>query len=617
MKFAVVMKITLVMKFALVSLTLLVSSTMLPAGCSPVRSVKAQSRPGAPFDVTHYEAVLEIDFAAQTLRGEESIRLISRQASLVEVALDAAGLTVESVTEDGAPLRFETKENRLLVQLARAADADEARTLRLRYRTKPERGVRFFSDHVYAAYQTPRWLPVHFHPADKATFNLRLIVPAEMKTVANGLFKRRQTLSGNRAEHAWEQALPIPPYIFGFAAGNFQETTRRVGRVELRALFRQLYTPAEAARIFASTPDILAYFERRAGAPLPVSSYTQVLASGRVEQEMSGFTVMRETYGREVLLDERDNWLAVHEFAHEWWGNSVTCADWSHFWLNESIPTLLADDYQGTRFGRDEYDRQIEISRRDYNRFRAAGRDRPLAFRRPIKESEAGGLIVYDKGALVLHLLRFQLGERAFWQGLRDYTSAHMGGLVVTDDLQRAMERANGQSLTDFFEHWVYRADVPDIRAAHDLSGGELRLRIERREEALWPVPLVVAVETTRGRTRRRVLLDERTRELRFPVRGELRSVRLDEGGHLPVPVRHERPVPMLLYQLAHEPDVAGRADALSQLRIVCAPRDASPVAGCELLAGALAQRVARDSSRLIRQLAGEALGKKPDARRP
>ena len=134
---------------------------------------------------------------------------------------------------------------------------------------------------------------------------------------------------------------PIPPYIFGFAAGLFQEVTRQDGSIQLHFLARSNFSILQVEQIFADTSDMRKFFEGRAGVPYPGDRYTQVLASGFVEQEMSDFTVMRENYGIGILAEPRDNNLAVHEFAHQWWGNSVTCAGWADFWLNEALTEFM------------------------------------------------------------------------------------------------------------------------------------------------------------------------------------------------------------------------------------------------------------------------------------
>ena len=219
------------------------------------------------------------------------------------------------------------------------------------------------------------------------------------------------------------------------------------------------FTDAELRRVFAETGSMLEFFEERAGVRYPGRSYTQVLAAGRVEQEVGLFTLLSESYGRRLLDDDpRDLWLMAHELAHQWWGNSVTCRDWNHFWLNEGLATFLADAYLERRFGPEVYAKQIAGARDDYERVRDKGGDKALVFPDWLKPSADDRVIVYRKGAYVLHLLRESLGETLFWAGLRDYTRRHMGGSVTTGDFQKAMEESTGRDLDAFFERWVYSA---------------------------------------------------------------------------------------------------------------------------------------------------------------
>jgi aminopeptidase N len=107
-----------------------------------------------------------------------------------------------------------------------------------------------------------------------------------------------------------------------------------------------------------------------------------------------------------VLADPHDVWLEAHEFAHQWWGNGVTCRDWNHFWLNEGLATFMADAYKEHRLGPAAYQTEIEVSGARYERVRAAGHDRTLVFPDWSHPSAEDRVLVDHKGADVLHLLR-------------------------------------------------------------------------------------------------------------------------------------------------------------------------------------------------------------------
>ena len=262
-------------------------------------------------------------------------------------------------------------------------------------------------------------------------------------------------MPGNRRVTEWRQTTPIPTYIFGFAVGPYRVVTEKKGDVELRYLATD-YTDDEVRRIFKDTPDMLAFFEDRAGVKYAGPTYTQVLAAGGVEQEMDAFTALKEAYGKQVLANEQEQWLGAHEFAHQWWGNMVTCRDWNHFWLNEGIASFIAAAYLEHRFGREAYMREIDSSRVSYEKVKAAGKDKSLVFPDWLHPTREDRIIVYDKGAYVMHLLREEMGEQAFWNGLKLFTRRHFGKSVVTADFTNAMEEAAGKSLQSFYAKWIY-----------------------------------------------------------------------------------------------------------------------------------------------------------------
>ena len=216
------------------------------------------------------------------------------------------------------------------------------------------------------------------------------------------------------------------------------------------------FSPAQLQRVFADSADMMRFFEERAGVPFGDPAYTQVLVANTVGQEMSGFSVMSEAYGRAVLDDPQAASLAAHELAHQWWGNSVTCAAWTHMWLNEGFATFMAAAYIEQRFGREQYERILTGWRSRYQAVREAGHDRSLVFTEWNRPTADDRTLVYQKGAYVLHLLREALGARLFWAAIRDYTRKHAGRSVTTVDFQQAMERSTGRDLSAFFKTWVY-----------------------------------------------------------------------------------------------------------------------------------------------------------------
>jgi aminopeptidase N len=402
-------------------------------------------------DVLHYSVTLEPDIAAKSVKGSVLIR-VSTTSTVVE--FDCGALSIDAVREAGARLEYSVNNRKLRVTLPAGR---RVREIEIDFHGSPKYGIQFFPEQqqVYTVFSTSQWMVCVDDPADKATLTFKLIVPASLTSVANGQFISQRELPNNKRLFEWRQVSSIPTYIFGFAIGPFQVVKERRRNIEFQYLATN-YTAIEVRRIFRDTPDMLDFFEDRAGVKYADRTYTQVLATGGVAQEMSSFTALRDSYGKQVLQNEQDQWLAAHELAHQWWGNMVTCRDWNHFWLNEGIATFMAAAYLEHRFGRAAYLREIESNRANYEKVRVAGKDKSLVFPDWLHPTREDRTLVYDKGAYVLHLLREDMGERAFWNGIRLFTRRHFGKSVVTSDFVAAMEEANGKSLSEFFAKWVY-----------------------------------------------------------------------------------------------------------------------------------------------------------------
>lgn len=422
--------------------------------CAPWAS--AQEKPAA-IDVLHYAARLQPNLTERTLRGQVTITLRVLDGDHRAIEFDSGELSIDAVREAGAPLAFTRDGKRLRIELLRPADAGARRVFEIDYHGTPRFGLEFHPERaqLYTIFSTSQWLVVIDAPADRATLSLDVVLPAGLQAVGNGRALRVRRLDDGRELHRWRQRTPVPSYTFGFAAGRFTQVDARARNgVPLRYL-GDGFDQDELRRIFADTGDMLDWFARRAGVRYPGERYDQALVAKTIGQEHAGFALLSEAHGRRVLADPADQALIAHEAAHQWWGNAVTCANWNHFWLNEGFANFMAAAYLQHRIGEAAYAQQVEGWRTRLARLRAEGKDKPLVFPDWNQPSGDDRAVVYQKGAYVLYLLREQLGERAFWAGIRAYTRSHIGQPVLTTDFQRAMERASGRDLSAFFAEWV------------------------------------------------------------------------------------------------------------------------------------------------------------------
>ena len=410
--------------------------------------------PPRPYDVEHYDVKIAPDIAAKRLTGEVTIQFHTVVDGLDSMELDAGSLRITAVVEEYMNQPFERQGPLLVIRLVKRARIGEQRKLTIRYEAQPANGLTFFDNQVYTAFFTSNWMVANDRPEDRATLHLTISVPRNMKVAASGRLVGTHR-DGQRDVSEWRQDAEAPPFTFGFAVGDFEEQTEQSGSVKLRYLGPR--GSRDLAKTMEGTKQALRFLEERTGHAYPEKTYTQVLANGNPMQEMAQLTLLPAAYGETLAAHPDDLWLLAHELAHQWYGIGIACRDWSDFWLNEGFATFLADAFLEQQFGHERYQREIDKSRQTYEKLKAEGRDRPLSFHDWTTADQASGGIPYQKGAWVLHLLRQQMGEDAFWRGLRVYTKDHWGGQVTSRDFQKSLEAATATSLNDFFDTWVYR----------------------------------------------------------------------------------------------------------------------------------------------------------------
>jgi aminopeptidase N len=290
---------------------------------------------------------------------------------------------------------------------------------------------------------------------DKANFTLDLRVPAGMETLSVGDRLSKRKGPDQTEIHRWKAPRPYSPYLFGFAVGRFA----RVQSGQF-VFLSDVADSQELSRRFAGTSDIANFMASKAGLPLPVGTYSQLLVPGSEAQEAGTYAVL----GVDALPtndnDPGENWAIAHEIAHQWWGNLVTCETLRDFWLNEGITTFMTAAWKEHHYGRNAYNAELDLARQRMERARAAGFDKPLTWAGKYPDLRTRRAVQYSKGALFMDHLRTRLGEGVFWRGLRDYTRKHAGGTVTSINLQRAMEAASGQNLQSLFNDWVYDAEA-------------------------------------------------------------------------------------------------------------------------------------------------------------
>jgi aminopeptidase N len=471
------------------------------------------------YDLEHLRLDIRIDPTRRRIRGTARLRFVPLHDELRHADFDlAAPLRVESVhTTGGKALGFERHGDHLRVDLGRAGRAGHAREVVIAYGGQPLRGLYFTApdaDHpqrplgVWSQGQdedSKHWFPCFDSPHDKFTSEVVVTVPSGLQAIGNGRLVSQQTHPRRRTTtFHWREEFPHPAYLLSIVVGDYVEVRDEAGGVPLSYWVHRRDRGA-VQRTFGNTPAMLLLFSRLIDYPYPYEKYAQTVVADFIFGGMENISATTLTdavvLDREAALDFDCDGLIAHELAHQWWGNLVTCKEWSHAWLNEGFATYFEAVWAEHHRGRDWFLWEVgqfehEYLREDEERYR-----RPLVERRYSKPIEIFDRHLYQKGALVVHMLRCELGEQRFWKALRHYVRKHQFQNVETADLKIAIEEATGSHLDAFFDQWVYGSGFPDLEASWSWDQTAAAVRIKLRQRQPGP-PFVFDLDIELGAAR-------------------------------------------------------------------------------------------------------------------
>ena len=410
------------------------------------------------FDVTHYDVQLTPDIKAKAVRGRETITLNIGDADLKALEFSPNALAIKDAKLNGRKIAVTSDESAIRFTPTRALRRGSKVTLSFAFEGTPKRGLNAVPGGIYSSYFACDWMICRQNsPGDKALLTLSMTVAKEMKTLGPGVLVKTKNLSGGQSRQTWRTLAPYSSYLFGFAVGPFREE-----RVQ-DSTGTWVYLDATGAghdlkQKFAATPEYMKTMAELAGQAPPNRPYTQLLVPEYEAQEAASYSLIGVDALDRDLADPGSEWILVHEAAHQWWGNWVTCATWQDFWLNEGMATYMTAVMLERRHGKAAYQAEIERAETRLASAREKGFDKPLRWDGKYPSLGVRRAVQYSKGTLFLNHLRGVMGDAPFWAGIKQFTTTNAGGTVTSMDFERAMQSATSQDLSPLFREWVYGA---------------------------------------------------------------------------------------------------------------------------------------------------------------
>lgn len=526
-------------------------------------------------DLIHTDLSVRFNWEKQHLLGTAELTLKPYFHSTDELILDAKGFDIHSVSMNGEELLYDYDNLLLDIQLDRVYDRTEDYTIIIKYTAKPNelavegssaitdaKGLYFINPlgedknkpmQIWTQGETEAsscWFPTIDSPNERTTQNIDITVKKNFTTLSNGLLvKSVENEDGTRTDY-WQQKLGHTPYLAMMAVGEFNITYDKWEDKDVTYYLEDDYHK-NARAIFGRTPDMIDYFSDLLGVDYPWEKYAQVVVRDFVSGAMENTTAV--IHGEFVqmtdreLVDRHEDDIIAHELFHHWFGNLVTCESWANLPLNESFATYGEYIWREKWLGRLGADMHLENDLQNYlNESRVEQKDM-IRFNYEDKEDMFDSHS-YAKGGRILHMLRYHLGDDAFYSGLQKYLKDNAFNTVEIHQLRLAMEEVSGEDLNWFFNQWFLASGHPILAVDYKYNEAKKQQTViieQIQDQGTTPVyklPFNIDVYEEGQTKRHAVTMTESKHEFVFDVNSKPINVIVDSEHVLLAEIFEEKP---------------------------------------------------------------------------
>ncbi len=557
------------------------------------------------FDLLHTELHLSPDWSKSQMKGRAVLTLKPHFYDQQSLSLDARGFDIQKVSFGGKSLVYDYDKEKLVIRLEKRFTRKDTLNLEINYVARPneitikgsnsilqDKGLYFINPgentrQFWTQGETQAnscWFPTIDSPNEKHTQDIYLTVDKSLVTLSNGLLKSsRENADGTRTDH-WQQLKPHAVYLSMIAAGSYKKVVDSTYKDFEVSYYVEPGYEKDAYGIFGRTPEMIRFFEKITGVKYPWDKYAQIPVREYVSGAMENTTATVHGLGVQKnanqLLDANDDGVIAHELFHHWFGDLVTCESWSNLPLNESFADYSEYLWAEYKSGKDEAD-LIQRNALEQYLFESSEKQVPLIRYYYHDREDMFDAHSYQKGGRVLHLLRKELGDEAFFAGLQLYLKNNAWKNTEISHLRMALEEVSGRDLNWFFDQWFLSPGHPRLKVNHGFKDGNLTINIQQTVDSvnsrIYKVPLTFDYFTGGKKTRETFVVSEASHEIRLKLPKAPELVSFDPEGYFLGVIEHEKSENELIRQFELSEDISARLNALEKLAYVASEEDSLP----------------------------------------
>ncbi len=488
-------------------------------------------------DVLHYEFALSINDSTDRIEGRAKILLKLDNNSdsvyfdLMCKNLKGKGMEITRVTAIKADVTWKHNFDRLTVYFKRHALKKDTLEFVIEYGGIPADGLiisnnkfgnrTFFADHWPD--RAHYYLPCIDHPYDKSSVDFLITAPDKYKVIASGLLIEESDLPGNFTFTHWSESIPLATKVMTFGAAEF--AVKSAGVVKNTPVWTWVYPENRNEGFYDYSVAIrpLEYYSSIIG-KYPYQKLANVQSKtiyGGLENAGTIFYSENSVTGKGTAEG-----LIAHEIAHQWFGNSVSEADWHHIWLSEGFATYLTSLYFESIFGKERLRSDLFLARTKVLEYYEMNKS-------PLIDTTENVLMdllnpnSYRKGAWVLHMLRHEIGDSSFFNGLQLFYNRFCNRNALSADLIDVMEEVSGRNLTTFFQQWLYFPGHPQLKIWHKpgIKNGTFEVYIEQLQKNIFEFKLELLIKEPSVERIENIFVNERVTKVLVSAKNQIEII--------------------------------------------------------------------------------------------
>ncbi len=540
-------------------------------------------------DYEHLELYLKFDTVQSKIDGKVVHYFRSLRNNLDSLVLDAVDISIKKIHFQNQEVqKYKQQNNILTIYLPKQLSKNEKSSISIEYECLPKKGMYFIGWNDSLKYSKRQiwtqgqgidnrhWIPMFDDMSDKITTDITVVFNKKYKVLSNGVLLEEKELSNNLKQWRYKMNKPHAPYLIMLGIGDYkikQVKSKRGVPINLWYYPDKDYCVPYTYRY---SEELVDFFEKEIGVFYPWENYSQIPVQEYMYGAMENTTAI--VFGDFLLIDEYSindrDYLPVnaHELAHQWFGDFITARSPSHVWLQESFATHYNWLVEKQYFGKEHYDwarkSSIEgiLKESEKNLY-------------PISHNNPGTIRLYPKGAYVLHMIKYVIGETEYNAAIKRYLQQHAYQNTETNDLWLAIYEETGINLDWFFDEWIYRGGEPHYKVSFETyeknnqSVGIFKVsqvHSFKDNVGAFKMPIVFEIHFTDGsKVSKKVMIDKKDQivEILYDKNKTISYVLFDPNSNVLKKVIFEKPFEMLKNQATHATNLLDRYDAIVEMR--------------------------------------------------